>query len=52
MAANDPVLQPHLLPDHDVGSSYVSMAGNSELINILFRTLIDAFTPVGREKKY
>jgi hypothetical protein len=52
MAANDPVLQLHLLPEHDVESSYVSVAGNSELINILFRTLIDAFAPVGREKKY
>lgn len=52
MAANDPVLQPHLLPEHDAERNNVSVAGNSELINILFRTLIDAFAPVGREKKY
>lgn len=52
MAANAPVIQPGIIPTHAVEESYISVATNSELINIMFRTLLDAFAPVVRERKY
>lgn len=52
MAANSPVLQPGIIPTHEVEESFISVATNSELINIMFRTLLDAFAPVVRERKY
>ncbi|KAJ5174317.1 uncharacterized protein N7482_000194 [Penicillium canariense] len=52
MAANAPVLQPGIIPSHAVEESYVSVATNSELINIMFRTLMDAFAPLVRQSKY
>lgn len=52
MAANAPVIQPGIIPTHEVEESFISVATNSELINIMFRTLLDAFAPVVRERKY
>ncbi|KAJ5679821.1 hypothetical protein N7462_008065 [Penicillium macrosclerotiorum] len=52
MAKNAPVIQPGILPSHEVEESYISVATNSELINIMFRTLIDAFAPQAQERKY
>ncbi|KAF3388415.1 Phospholipase A I [Penicillium rolfsii] len=52
IAANAPVIQPGIIPSHAVEESYISVATNSELMNIMFRTLLDAFAPVVREHKY
>ncbi|KAJ5689918.1 hypothetical protein N7462_004310 [Penicillium macrosclerotiorum] len=40
------------LPGPETLKSYISVATNSEITHIMFRTLIDAFAPAARQKKY
>ncbi|KAJ5157898.1 uncharacterized protein N7482_008998 [Penicillium canariense] len=50
--ASNVKVEPISLPGSGTLKSYVSVATNSEITHIMFRTLIDAFAPTARQKKY
>jgi hypothetical protein len=52
MPANKALTKPHLTGDHDVEQAFASIATNTEIVNILFRSLINAFAPAAQAKKY
>ncbi|KAI0755384.1 acyl transferase/acyl hydrolase/lysophospholipase [Daedaleopsis nitida] len=41
-----------VFPSHDVEKAWVSTACNSEIVNVLFRSLVDAFAPRPMARKY
>ncbi|GAB7348910.1 hypothetical protein MBLNU459_g7600t1 [Dothideomycetes sp. NU459] len=49
---NEAIVDPGILGDHAVEKSFAGAATNSEIIHVLFRTLINAFAPTAQTKKY
>ncbi|UNI22755.1 hypothetical protein JDV02_008616 [Purpureocillium takamizusanense] len=52
MAANQSITAPGAVPSHTVEAAFAAVATNTELTNILFRALVNAFAPRPMEKKY
>lgn len=50
--ANRPLPKPGVLGSHEVEESFAAIATNSQIIHVLFRTLVDAFAPQPKAKKY
>ena len=52
MPANRALPNPGILPSYDVEEAFAAIATNTEIVNILFRSLINAFAPAALAKKY
>ena len=50
--ANTALTDPGVIPSHDVERAFAAIATNTEIVNILFRSLINAFAPAATAKKY
>ncbi|KND90485.1 Calcium-independent phospholipase A2-gamma [Tolypocladium ophioglossoides CBS 100239] len=52
LAANQAILAPGKLGSHAVEAAFAAAACNTELTNILFRSLVNAFAPQPMDRKY
>lgn len=50
--SNQELVDPGLFGSHEVEKRFANIATNSEIVHILFRTLIDAYAPKPLSKKY
>ena len=52
IAANTTLPNPGRLGSHEVEGAFAAIASNTEIVNILFRSLINSFAPAAMAKKY
>jgi hypothetical protein len=50
--ANNAIPKPGIFGSHDVEKGFAGVATNSEMVHILFRTLLHAYSPKQLQKKY